>query len=201
MPLEHAILGFLQTGPMSGYNLKKHFDQSVGHFWSATQSHVYKALGRLQQRGLVEVEHIEQEGRPDRKDYSITPDGAEELHRWLMTPLPLDSVRASWLIQIFFAHGLSNDEIIHLLEARACAIREVLEQYRGEVQSQIDIEREKLGIDRVSSLWQMTLDYGIATYEADLAWIEIAIERARNLPPFKAPRDHGRGPRRSRSRG
>jgi hypothetical protein len=53
MALPHAILGFLDYGPMSGYDLKKFFDQSVAHFWSATQSHIYKALENLEQTGLV----------------------------------------------------------------------------------------------------------------------------------------------------
>ena len=53
MPLSHAILGFLDYQPMSGYDLKKYFDQSVAHFWSATQSHIYKALENLENEGMV----------------------------------------------------------------------------------------------------------------------------------------------------
>ncbi len=62
MPLSHAILGFLEYGPMSGYDLKKNFDQSVAHFWSATQSHIYKALEDLESQGLVKSQVIQQEG-------------------------------------------------------------------------------------------------------------------------------------------
>ena len=35
MSLKHAILGFLSLQPMTGYDLKKAFDQSVRHFWPA----------------------------------------------------------------------------------------------------------------------------------------------------------------------
>ncbi len=50
MPLEHAILAFIEFQPMTGYDLKKNFDVSVAHFWSATQSHIYKSLEALEKK-------------------------------------------------------------------------------------------------------------------------------------------------------
>jgi DNA-binding PadR family transcriptional regulator len=118
MPLEHAILAFLEFRPMSGYDLKKFFDVSVAHFWSATQSHIYKSLEGLEKGGWVASQFIPQEGKPNRKEYHITEAGRAELRRWLKAPLPLDPVRHAWLIQVFFSHNSSNEEIVALLEAR-----------------------------------------------------------------------------------
>jgi len=53
MALEHAILGFLDYGPMSGYDLKKTFDDSVNHFWTAQQSQIYRALKKMVGDGWV----------------------------------------------------------------------------------------------------------------------------------------------------
>ncbi|HNO95162.1 MAG TPA: PadR family transcriptional regulator, partial [Anaerolineales bacterium] len=88
MPLEHAILAILDFQPMSGYDLKKFFDVSVAHFWSATQSHIYKSLEGLEKKGWAEAQIIPQEGKPNRKEYQITAEGRSELRRWLITPLP-----------------------------------------------------------------------------------------------------------------
>ena len=44
MSLDHAILGFLNYKPLSGYDLKKVFDSSVRHFWYADQSQIYRTL-------------------------------------------------------------------------------------------------------------------------------------------------------------
>ncbi len=184
MPLEHAILGFLAFKPMSGYDLKKYFDQSVVHFWSATQSHIYKALDGLETQGWVAVTYIPQEGKPNRKEYRITERGRAELHRWLTTPLPLDAVRQAWLIQLFFAHAHANEEIIALLEARMDAIRSRLKSYREEVQAGLDENAERIGLARVRALWQITLDYGIDSYEGELAWLEKTLARVRQLPPM-----------------
>ena len=127
MPLAHAILGFLEYQPMTGYDLKKYFDQSIAHFWSATQSHIYKALENLEKDGFVEVKIIPQENKPNRKEYHITHAGRAELHRWITTPLPLAMVREAWLIQIFFSHASTNEEIITLLKTREKDIQNKLD--------------------------------------------------------------------------
>jgi DNA-binding PadR family transcriptional regulator len=188
MPLDHAILAFVQFQPMSGYDLKKYFDESVAHFWSATQSHIYKSLEHLQEKGWVEAEFVPQEGRPNRNVYSITPAGAEELHRWLVTPMQLGQVREAWLIQIFFSHFSSNEDIAALFETRMKEIRERLQILRTVAQAAIDQNAAQIGVERASQLWQMTLDYGIAHYEAQLAWLEQTLARVRNLPPLTPPK-------------
>jgi DNA-binding PadR family transcriptional regulator len=184
MPLEHAILGFLEFQPMTGYDLRKNFDQSVAHFWSATQSHIYKALEGLEKKGWAEAKVVPQEGKPNRKEYQMTGAGRAELRRWLTTPLPLNPVRQAWLIQIFFSHFSSAEEIAALLEARMDEIRARLKTYREEVQAALDENAERVGVERVHELWQITLDYGIDYYEAELAWLEKTLERVRNLPPL-----------------
>jgi hypothetical protein len=40
------------------------------------------------------------------------------------------------------------------------------------------------GFSHSLSLEQMTLDCGIAHYEAELCWLEQALKRVRNLPPL-----------------
>jgi DNA-binding PadR family transcriptional regulator len=184
MPLAHAILGFLEYQPMSGYDLKKFFDQSVAHFWSATQSHIYKALEKLEEDGFVEAKVIPQEGKPNRKEYHITEAGRAELHRWVVTPLPLSPTREAWLIQIFFSHASSNAEIVALLEARAEEIKKILKAFHGQIPNSVEEHSVEPGMGRMSQLWQMTAEYGAAYYEAELAWLKNAIEKARQLPPL-----------------
>lgn len=184
MPLTHAILGFLDYTPMSGYDLKKFFDQSVAHFWSATQSHIYKALEKLEEDGFVEAQVIPQEGKPNRKEYHITEAGRAELHRWVVTPLPLSPTREAWLIQIFFSHASSNEEIVALLEARAEEVKKSLEAFHGPISQSVKDNSQQLGIERMRRLWKMTADYGAAYYQAELEWLKATIEEARQLPPL-----------------
>lgn len=176
MPLAHAILGFLDFGPMTGYNLKKLFDQSVAHFWSATQSHIYKALEHLEEQGWAESKIIPQEGRPNRKEYHITKAGRAELRRWVATPLPLNQTREAWLIQIFFSHASSNEEIIGLLQARAREIEQNLQAFSAGQSS------SEAGTERMRALWQLTGDFGTAYYQFELEWLEKTIKKIEKLP-------------------
>lgn len=187
MPLEHAALAVLAYEPVSGYDLKKFFDQSVAHFWSVTQSHVYKVLNDLEKKGWATATLIPQEGKPNRKEYDITAAGRTELRRWLTTPLPPEAVRQAWLIQIFFAHDNSNAEITALLDARIDVMRRRLDIYRRDAQAAIDASAAEVGIERMRQLWQLTLDYGIAYYQFELAWHQDALDRIRNLPPMPPP--------------
>ena len=182
MSLEHAILGFLTYRPLSGYDLKKFFDESVRHFWSAPQSQIYRTLARMSGTGWVEMEHIEQEDRPDRKVYHITDAGQDELLKWLTTPLNQSAVRNLWLAKVFFAHPLSDDKILALFEEHADKLRQKLELFRKGVQEVVERRFAEVGSKRSRRLWQFTLDYGIAHLEWELQWVENALKDLRNLP-------------------
>ena len=186
MPLEHAILAFIEFQPLSGYDLKKYFDVSVAHFWSATQSHIYKSLGGLEKRAWAEALIIQQNGKPNRKEYHITEAGRAELRRWLITPLPLEQVRDATMVQIFFSHLCTEEEIVALFDARIQATQERLQTLQTIAQAAIDENGRRVGIERARQLWQITLDYGIAYYEFELAWQTKTLEVVHNLPPLLA---------------
>ena len=187
MPLSHAILGFLDYAPMSGYDLKKNFDQSVSHFWSATQSHIYKALENLEKDGMVESLVIQGEGKPNRKQYQITKEGRAELHRWVSTPLPVEGPREAWLIQVFFAHNATNDEIVSLFEKRIEELKVYVSQCQI-AQAGIDEGYKQTGMKRLRDLWQLTLDNGMSYYESEIAWLEKTLPRVRKLPAMEMPK-------------
>jgi PadR family transcriptional regulator AphA len=179
MSLEHAILGFLNYGPHSGYDLKKMFDISVQHFWPADQSQIYRTLSRLEEKGWAEMEVVEQDDRPDRKVYRITEVGQDELRRWLTTPLPPKAVRSAPLIQVFFAAQLSDEEILAMFERWAGHTRALLARYAQVPQESIECE-EMTGSPRDSFFWMLTLELGIKSAQAQLEWFESVIQRIRD---------------------
>lgn len=87
MLFEHTSLAFIEYKPMTGYDLKKNFDQSRVHFWSVTQRPIYKAPDGLEKKGRAEAQVIPQEGKPDRKQDQSTAKGRGELLHWLITPV------------------------------------------------------------------------------------------------------------------
>jgi DNA-binding PadR family transcriptional regulator len=174
MSLEHAILGFLNYEPMTGYDIKKMVDMSVSHFWPAVQSQIYKTLFRMESDGWLTVETIPQEPRPPRKVYSITETGKDELFRWLETPQPPAEVRLAWLIQVFFAGQLSDEKIIALLEHQLAIYRKRLQGFSAIPEE----NRETMSADdpRDRFFWLLTIDFGVANAIAQTRWLEEAIE-------------------------
>lgn len=179
MSLEHAILGFLQYQPYSGYELKKVFDTSVHHFWPADQSQIYRTLARLAERGWVEREVVPQSDRPDRKLYYITTAGRAELQRWLLAPIAHEQARSAELVQIFFAGQLDDEQILGLLEPKAAALRALLAHY-AEVPNQAQPYIEELGDPREAFFWLLTLDFGVSMARAYLAWLDKVIGQLRS---------------------
>jgi len=180
LSLEHAILGFLKYHPLSGYDLKSIFDQSVKHFWSADQSQIYRTLSKLGEQGWATMEVLEQDDRPDRKIYRITNEGGEELHRWLNEQLPEKPERLAKLIQIFFAGHLSDEEAITLFERLADDCRKSLSNLQLVYQKGTQGESCKEVPPRDSFFWMLTCEYGIEMTMSSLKWLEDVLSRIKN---------------------
>jgi PadR family transcriptional regulator, regulatory protein AphA len=176
MSLEFAILGFLNYHPYTGYDLKKIFDSSVRHFWSADQSQIYRTLANLTERSLVGMEKVPQEDRPDRKVYHITDSGIEELRKWIAGPAPMDEPRSAPLIQVFFSGMFSDEEILQKFEGFAEIMRMLLARY-DQVPDQLGPYEKEITSPREHFFWMLTLENGICNMRANLEWAESIIER------------------------
>ncbi len=131
MPLKHALLGFLNYQPMTGYDLKQTFDQSIYYFWNAKLSQIYPALNRMREDGWLTMEVDYQEDKPNRKVYHITKTGREEFKRWQQEPPVLSPVREPFLIKVFFGGRLKKEEMLVQLRRQLALHQEQLVTYRG----------------------------------------------------------------------
>lgn len=66
MSLAFGILGFLNYGSMSGYDLVKAFESSLQFFWHAQNSHIYLELKKMEKKGYICGETVIQSDRPKR---------------------------------------------------------------------------------------------------------------------------------------
>lgn len=86
MALEHALLVSLSERSGTGYQLTRRFDRSIGHWWRASHQQIYKTLARMTENGLVTYVEQAQDGKPDKKVYSVTDTGRKTLSEWIRTP-------------------------------------------------------------------------------------------------------------------
>ncbi len=179
MSLPHAILGFLQVMPFTGYDLKTRiFDRTVAHFWPAVQPQIYRELEKLEEHGWVTSQIEPQLDRPNRRVYTITDAGRVAFAGWMQTVQPLPAYRDAFLIQVFFAAQLSNAELVALLRGQLVARQERLAAYRAlEWDYQTDTVHR-----RRERLAHLTLELGMQLESAYIGWLESAISVAVSLP-------------------
>lgn len=102
----------LAERPGTGYELGGQFSTSLGHFWPATRQQIYRTLSRLQEDDLVTCRAVPQEGRPDKKVYSLAPAGRAALHNWIAEPTAVMKIRDDLAVKIRGAeHGDISDVI------------------------------------------------------------------------------------------
>ena len=118
MDVKTVCLGMLTDGPASGYDMKKCFESSFGHFFPAGYGSIYPALATLARNGMVEFEEVPQEGKPDRKVYSITDKGRDELRKGLGNTDPSHKVRSEFLAALWFAHLMTDEQIDKLIDRK-----------------------------------------------------------------------------------
>ncbi len=176
MSLKHAILGFLSYLPLSGYDLKKAFDNSVQHFWPANQSQIYRTLAELEEGGFVTKEIVEREERLDMKIYHITETGRAELHAWLTTPQPERDDRQPFLIQVYFGGQVSDDELLKVMKHKLNEVEERLAVYES-VYQMIQNTPQRIHDPRAIFLSVLTLEAGYVNNQSIATWLKSAIER------------------------
>jgi DNA-binding PadR family transcriptional regulator len=111
-------LGALTSGPATGYEIKKHFEDTFGYFMEVSQSAIYPALAELLQDGLVTVSRVEQETRPDKKVYSLTPAGRARFQKDLVEAHGKHRMRSEFLVLMYFAEWLPVQRLREVLDAQ-----------------------------------------------------------------------------------
>ena len=107
---QFAILGLLQRGPMSGYDVKRAIQQSVGHFWQESFGSIYPTLASLAASGLVAlVDEDTSPGGRVRKRYRLTAAGRLELVDWLARPAQPHIERNELLLKLFFGSAIGPE--------------------------------------------------------------------------------------------
>lgn len=100
--LKHGILGLLNYGDMTGYEIREAFESSLKFFWPAQTSQIYRELIVLEKNKWIVKHTVEQSGKPNKNICSITEEGRKELLRWLSDPDINIDMRSPTLMKIFF---------------------------------------------------------------------------------------------------
>ncbi len=172
------MLGLLAFGARSGYELARLAERSVGYLWTPSRSQIYKVLPRLAQSGLADAREVEQDARPDKAVYTLTPAGRKALRSWIeeIEAAPAGG-RVVFALKLFFCDFATPVTALAQLAAYRAFLEHSLKEYE-------QLEADDGDID--SAYAAHVLSHGIARARATITWIDataLAIETTGAAPP------------------
>jgi DNA-binding PadR family transcriptional regulator len=174
--LHYIILGLLGAHPMSGYDIKRAFDRSLATYWNAGNSQIYTTLKTLAARKLVSSETIQQEGRPNRRVYSLPPAGRAALDAWLAEPVPSRFTKDEFLTRLFFCGQTSDAIALRHLEEHEEALHAQLADMERALRDYGDRPTRR---PRLLHYQMLVREYKQALLQTDLEVTRSAIARLR----------------------
>jgi DNA-binding PadR family transcriptional regulator len=140
MDTELMILGFLMSGPKTGYRLKA-ISGKMMMFYSITLNKIYPVLRRLEAANHIKKEVVYQTGKPNKHLYSLTSSGTAYFFEKLTGPaVPVD-LSYPFFVRSFFFRFLDDGQITSEFEKEIQSIEDILsdlDKLKPTVDSQAD---------------------------------------------------------------
>lgn len=173
MSTSHVLLGLLAWGgERHGYDLKREHDVRFPEARPLAFGQVYATLERLRNRGLVDAAKSVRVDGPERTPFAMTAAGRQELDRWLAEVEPPSP---------YVSNPLSVKVTLAVLTADEAVAKDYLQRQRDAHLARMR-EYTRLKSDRDTSLVQvLAADYALTHLDADLRWIDAALDRVADL--------------------
>ena len=166
MSLRNVLLVYLASGASSGYDIAKGFRGSFGYLWNASHQQIYRDLARLHEDGLLACRSEAQDGKPDRKLYSLTDSGQGALQAFLATPAKAPKYNDAFMVKVAGGQLADSGALLGELEQLSKQRRERLATFEALAQRLDEQGREE-------NLYSyLTVRRGILDQRAWLQWAE-----------------------------
>ncbi len=122
---EPALLGFLQDGPLHGYDLHKQVVADLGAVWRLGMSQMYALLKEYETRGWIKTITTAQTGRPARKLLKLTPQGQRAFDAWMkQSARGLREFRVDFFARLYFARAAGRPALRAFLTHQIAATQQ-----------------------------------------------------------------------------
>jgi PadR family transcriptional regulator AphA len=175
--LKFAILGYLNYKSMFGYELKQAMDGSIQHFWHSKLSQIYMTLKQLESDKKLKSEVENQNDKPDRKRYTITDLGRQELQEWLNQSLmEIPQNKDELLLKLFFSANVDMKNILNQLYLMRKLHSKQLDVYKIETKKIIlETKKNIPTLARDAVLWEATRRMGEMYETMYIDWLDETI--------------------------
>ena len=180
MALAQAIMTALIDDDLSGYELARDFETSLGFFWQASHQQIYQELRKLAERGWLNKREVKQRGKPNKIVYGLTRSGREALARWVYGSTRSRPAKDEVLVKLYNLDAANAAHIAGEISARREEMMRRLYLYekirRRHYDSPQTLPTRRKGV-------YLALVAGIRQGEQFLAWCDEALELLGSIAP------------------
>jgi len=178
--LDYILMGMVLEAELTGYDIKKEVENSIGNFYKVSYGRMYPTLKALTDKGLLTMTE-QMEGKRLKRYYKATAKGKETFMDWLSAPIDLKATGEAQLAQIFFYGELPKDVRDIRLQEYEIYIQQALMQFES-IAKAIPTD----GLDEKDYYGISTLYYGLQNAHNIIRWIKF-IKEQKPLSEFIKP--------------
>ncbi|USS90852.1 PadR family transcriptional regulator [Fructilactobacillus carniphilus] len=167
---KEIILGLLDTrGPLTGYEINEIIQQQLNHFYDGSYGMIYPTLRKLEEEGLVTKQQVNQTEKPNKNVFSIQPAGKKVFQKALHADLKGETFKSDFLLKLYFGDQLTKQQQRNLLQQEL--------DFKQLKLDALHANRDEWQQNGITANQQFTVDYGIATYAAQIKVLQQALQR------------------------
>jgi DNA-binding PadR family transcriptional regulator len=165
----------LALQPCHGYELHQRLVSNLGQVWHISLSQAYSILNRLEGKGYIAGALEDQDKRPSRRRFQLTPSGEQRLRAWLDAPTPasVHLIRVEFTSRLYFACAISPDYAISIIDSQASEVRAGLQRLQADLD---EIPASQL-------FNRLGLELRLRQLHSIAGWLESCRQACHNLPP------------------
>lgn len=187
MSVRNALLGLLVQKPRHGYELLNAFSAVAGgeQNWGVKPAQIYTTLARLEEAGLI-TPAGQIDGQAEKRIYTVTAAGLEELCAWFLTPVRSEHQRDEFFLKLMLALATGEADPRKVMQVQRASLYRELH----------DLTAQRSALDPRQALAQiLLLDQAIMHIEADLRWLDMVEARLEDVrrQPLPEPEIRPRG--------
>ncbi|ODA40637.1 PadR family transcriptional regulator [Desulfosporosinus sp. BG] len=165
--LSYGLLSLLSIMPQTGYDLLL----SLNRFWHTNHSAIYPLLAELEEKGYARYTSIDQQGKPDKKIYSITEDGMTALKKWIVSPLEDAVIKDEMILKAFCIEIFDYATVEILLEQIEARYQKQLERYKKYLKDmQTNVNSKAEPINNLILGGYILIQKGIIDAQSGIKW-------------------------------
>ncbi len=172
--LDYAILGLIQKIPLSGYQIRKEFENTALGNYSSSPGSIYPALKRLLKLNLVQKLG---DNSSKKKKFLITSEGLNILKVWFLKRISKRDITHHMnelLLRFGFMDNiLTKEQKLHFLYSLQEQLKSYLEELLEYQNSQAFRENHLQG--------RLAFQYGLDSYKTSLKWCKKCISTLKSI--------------------